>query len=140
TSSAYLITNVQPAITGNYQVIVSNVLNSATSSVAVLAIANSVHFYSSNLAVLRIGNGAQTLTANGNSMSLDQFTANGTYISTIAIPDTGTNATITLGPNVVASPSSATGTTLSRSLDGRQLVVAAYNTAVGFGSALNTSS
>jgi hypothetical protein len=111
--------------------------------VATLAIANSLHFYGSNVAVLRVGNGAQALTANGNSIFLDQFTTNGTFVSTLAIPDTGTNATITLGPPIVnLSPTSTSvsGTTLSRSLDGQQLVVAAYNTSVGFNSGLHTAS
>jgi hypothetical protein len=140
-TSAYVISNVQPALTGNYLVIVSNFLNSVTSSVAALSIANSLHFYSSNLAVLRVGDGAQSLTANGNSMFLDQFAANGSYVSTLKIPDTGTNATITMGPTVVpvGATTSVTGSGMSRSLDGRQLVIAAYNTAVGFGSPLNNS-
>jgi hypothetical protein len=141
TSSAYNIVNVQPALTGNYRVIVSNFLNSATSSVAVLSIASSLHVYSSNLAVLRIGDGAQSLTVNGNSMFIDQFAPNGSCVSTLKIPDAGTNATITMGPTIVpvGATTSVTGSGMSRSLDGRQLVIAAYNTAVGFGSPLNNA-
>jgi len=140
TAAAYAIANLQAAATGNYRVIVSNVLNSVTSSVAVVAITTTPHFYQTNLILIRVGDGAQALTANGNSMSMDQFSGAGAYINSINLPDNGPSAIITMGPNVTITPNSATGTTLSRSADGRKLVVAGYNTAVGFGLALQNSS
>jgi hypothetical protein len=87
-----------------------------------------LRLYDTNVVVIRVGNGAQALTANGNSMFLDQFTPNGSYVSTLNIPDNGPSALITMGPNSVPSPSSVTGTGLSRSADGRFMVIAGYNT------------
>jgi hypothetical protein len=139
TSRAYTITNVQPSDLGGYSVVVSNSLTVVTSSTASLTIVADLHLYATNLSIIRVGNGDQTLTDKGNSMFLDQFTPNGTYLSTLNIPDSGTNALITLGPTQVPSPASVTGTTMSRSADGRFLVVAGYNTAVGFGGQLNTT-
>ncbi|MEO5802309.1 MAG: immunoglobulin domain-containing protein [Verrucomicrobiota bacterium] len=138
-SAAYILTNVQPPVTGNYRVIVSNFLNSVTSSVAVVAIANNLNLHSSNIVVIRVGDGAQTLTANGNSMFLDQFAGNGSYVSTLNIPDAGASAMITLGPNQVPTPSSVTGSGLTRSADGRFLVLAGYNTNIGYNATLNTA-
>lgn len=140
TTFAYTLTAAQIENAGEYSVIVSNSVNSVTSSVATLTMSGQVGLSHANVVVLRVGDGAQLLTANGNSISLDQFAPSGTYRNSLALPDTGGSALVTLGVNSVPSPSSVTGTTMSRSADGRFLVIAGYNTAVGYSAALNTAS
>jgi hypothetical protein len=137
---AYTVTNAQIANEGGYSVVVSGPINAVTSSVAALTITANASLTVNNVAVIRVGDGAQSLTANGNSMAIDVFAGSGSYVSTVNIPDTGANAMITMGPNLVPTPSSVTGTTMSRSADGRFLVVAGYNTEVGYGTTLNTAS
>jgi hypothetical protein len=140
TSASYALANVQSSFAANYSVVVTSVLNSVTSTPAVLTVSATVlGLFDTNLVVIRVGNGAQALTANGNSMFLDQFTGNGVYLNTLNIPDDGSTALITMGPNAVPSPSSVTGTGLSRSADGRFLVVAGYNTNLTYGAALHNA-
>ena len=128
TSYAYILTNVQPPVTGNYRVIVSNALNSETSSVATVSIIPSVRLASTNFVAIRVGDGAQLLTTHGNSMFLDQFGPDGSYASTLNIPDNGPAGILAIGPTVTVTPSSVTGNGLSRSANGRFLVFGGYNT------------
>lgn len=78
-------------------------------------------FYPTNLAVMTLGNNSQSLTTQGNTMNLLQYTPSGTLVSSTAIPDSGTNALICGG-------SSVTEGYLSLSADGRYLVWSGYNT------------
>ncbi|HET7625155.1 MAG TPA: lamin tail domain-containing protein [Verrucomicrobiae bacterium] len=76
-------------------------------------------FAPGNLAVLRVGNGLQSLSGNGNSVFIDQFTTNGTLVSSSEIPDNETNA-------LIISGSASSEGALTRSADGRLLVLAGY--------------
>ena len=59
--------------------------------------------YSSNLIVARVGDGAQALSgATGNTLYLDQYTTNGTYVDTIQIPDEGLGQPYGTGSSVSA--------------------------------------
>jgi len=141
TAAAYVIPNAQAGDAGNYRVIVTNSFSAATSSVAVLSVSNALTLAETNLIVIRVGDGAQGLGLTGNSMALDQFDVNGTYVNTISIPDSGPSALVALGQenlNAVNS-GSTTGNGLSRSLDGRFMVIAGYNTNLNYGANLNTS-
>ena len=138
TTSTYSISSVQTIDAGTFSVVITNNLNSVTSAPAMLDVsATPFRLYNTNLVVLRIGNGAQALTVNGNSMALDQFTTSGSYLNTMNIPDTGGSAITAAGPNVFGS--SLTGTLLTRSSDQRLLVVGGYNTSLGYGSSLRDS-
>jgi hypothetical protein len=75
--------------------------------------------YDTNLIVVRVGDGTQTLSSSGNSVFLDQFTTNGAYVSTLALPDTGTSA-------VVLSGNSFVDGFLTRSADRRLVSLAVY--------------
>jgi hypothetical protein len=137
TSFAYSIASAQAADAGSYSVLVSNFLNTAASSSATLTIVLSLTLAQSNLFVIRLGDGAQALSLNGNSMYLDQFGANGSYISTLCVPETTPSGIIAIGqPNVQGTSGNITGSGLSRSADGRLLVLAGYNTSIGYGSSL----
>lgn len=140
TATSYVVTNAQAAVAGNYSVIVSNSFSSASSTVP-LNVSNSLTLAQINLVVIRVGDGAQTLGLNGNSMFLDQYAIDGTYINTITIPDSGTNAMTAIGMDNVngVNSGSTTGSVLTQSLDGRFMVIAGYCTNLTFGSNLNTS-
>jgi len=137
TNSYYTVPNVQLGMSGNFKVVVANIAGSATSSVAALGVVPSIHFYSTNLVIVRVGDGAQTPNYNGNSLFLDQITTNGTYLNTVCIPSNGASALIGIGPS--ESGTTLTGTALSLSEDGLELVLAGYNTPVPYTAALQVS-
>ncbi len=93
TSSALVLTNIQPSSAGTYRVAVGNAATAFQSYSATLTVINSpvLPLYSTNIIVARLGDGAQTLSgATGNTLYLDQYTPNGTYVSTVQVPDEGT--------------------------------------------------
>ena len=89
TGAVLVLTNIEPASAGPYEVVVGDgsgiyVSNAATLSVS----AGALPFYLTNLVVLRVGDGVQALSgATGNTLYLDQYTTNGTYVSSLQIPD-----------------------------------------------------
>ena len=139
-SSFYTVSNAQSGVAGNYQVIVTNSFSSITSSVAQL-IVNNLTVSQNNLMVIRVGDGAQALTLNGNSIYLDQYQTDGTYVNTVTIPDTGPTAMVDIGLDnqngVNSGPT--TGSCITRSLDGRFVVIAGYNTNLTYPTNLGTS-
>ncbi len=141
TAFAYVITNVQAAATGSYRVIVSSSGNSLTSSPAAVSLVSPLLFADTNVVVIRVGDGAQAESANGNTMFLDQFAKDGTYLSTLAVPNSGAYAMVGIGPNVVTvgANSSITGNSLSRSADGLHLSFAGYATNLTYGAPLQNS-
>ncbi len=89
TSSSLVLTNIQTADSGLYEV---SVVDSSgiyvTNSVALNVSTTPFPLYPTNLVVLRVGDGAQILSgATGNTIYLDQYTTNGTYVSSIQVPD-----------------------------------------------------
>ena len=78
-------------------------------------------FTAGNLAVLRLGDGTQTLTNSGNSLFLDQYTTNGSLMTSATIPDAGTSALLLSG-----TAGSEGG--MSRSLDRTVLTFIGYHT------------
>ena len=122
TASTLVVTNAQPGVAGNYRVVVSNSFGSPqTSSVAALTISNTLTLSTNNLLVIRVGDGTQNLSLNGNSMFVDQYDTNGNYINTVTVPDTGTNAMITAGQDnqTGVNAGATTGSCISQSLDGK---------------------
>jgi CotH kinase protein/Concanavalin A-like lectin/glucanases superfamily/Lamin Tail Domain len=89
-------------------------------------------FTAGNLAVLRIGNGTESLGSSGNSVFIDQFTTNGTLAGSIAIPDNATNA-------LVISGSASSEGALTRSPDGRLLVIGGYQISLTNAALLSSS-
>jgi hypothetical protein len=85
-----------------------------------------------NLVVLRAGNGVETPSSHGNSIFIDQFTTNGTLVSTIAIPNNDTNS-------LLISGSATSEGALTRSADGRLLLFAGYRIALSNAAALPMS-
>lgn len=140
-SSAYTITNAAAVNAGLYSVIVSDSFSSATSAPVNLSVSNFVSLEETNLVVIRVGNGAQIQSLNGNSIFLDQFTAGGQYVNTVNIPDGGSTGIIAVGVDNAngVNSGSTTGSSLTRSLDGRFLVIAGYATNLAYGANLANS-
>jgi hypothetical protein len=107
---------------GNSPLILQNGSGSVVSSNSYAAY-SAQQFLPGNLAVLRVGSGTQSLTSHGNSVFVDQFSTNGSFLNSIAIPDNATNALIISG-----SATSEGG--LTRSADGRLLLLAGYHIAL----------
>jgi hypothetical protein len=93
---------------------------------------SSSQFAAGNLAVLRIGDGVETLGSSGDSIFIDQFTTNGTLAGSLAIPDNDTNA-------LLVSGSATSEGALTRSADGRLLVIGGYNIPLTNAAALTLS-
>ncbi|EEF57792.1 Immunoglobulin I-set domain protein [Pedosphaera parvula Ellin514] len=108
TGSSLVLTNIQTTNSGEYEVTVGDssgtyVINSVTLSVSAMAIP----LYFSNLVVLRVGDGVQELSGStGNTIYLDQYTTNGTYVSSLQIPDESEGANYGAGSSasVYGSP------------------------------------
>lgn len=84
-------------------------------------------FTPGNLVVERLGNGSQTLTANGNTIFFDEYTTSGSHVQAISIPDStnGTNA----GPTpMVESGTGGTTGSISLTPDGQTLCFPGYAT------------
>jgi hypothetical protein len=92
TSNFLVLTNIQAPNAGTYHVVVTDASGSTQSSNVTLNVlpAGALQLYSANLILARVGDGVQPLSgATGNTLYLDQYTTNGTYIDTIQVPDEG---------------------------------------------------
>ena len=94
TSSALNLTNIQLSSAGTYSVTISNAAGTGPSASATLNVsANYMRLSAGNLVVTRIGDGAQSLNnSTGNTLYLDQFQPDGTYVNTIMVPDQPTSS------------------------------------------------
>ena len=108
---------------GNSPLILENATGALVSKNSYAGNTASAPFTAGNLAVLRIGDGTESLASSGNSLFIDQFTTNGTLAGSIAIPDNATNA-------LIVSGSASSEGALTRSADGRLLVIGGYNIAL----------
>jgi hypothetical protein len=89
-----------------------------------------------NLVVDRIGNGSAALSSAAAPVFLDESTASGSFVQSLALP-TATGA----GVNALTDSGSATSDGyISRSVDGRSVVVPGYIAAPGTAGVANTSS
>ena len=84
-------------------------------------------FNAGNIVVYRVGTGAAALSSAATAVFLDEFTGSGTLVQTIALPtaDSGANQILT------ASGTATSEGMLTRSTDGRYLVLTGYDAAVG---------
>jgi hypothetical protein len=117
---------------GNSPLILENAKGALVSQNVYAGNLSASPFTAGNLAVLRIGDGAESLGSSGNSVFIDQFTTNGTLAGSIAIPDNATNA-------LLVSGSASSEGALTRSADGRLLVIGGYNIALTNAALLSSS-
>ena len=90
----------------------------------VSAYAQAPAFTPGNLAVLRLGNGTETLSSSGNTVYIDQYSTNGFFLTSVALPNNANTAILLSG---VASSEGG----LTRSLDRTVLTIAGYRTNLG---------
>jgi predicted extracellular nuclease len=93
-------------------------------------------FSSGNLVVYRVGTGSASLTNASTAVFLDEYTAAGVLVQSIAMPtaDGGSNQTLT------ASGTATSEGLLTRSVDGQYLTVTGYDVAPGTASVAATTS
>jgi hypothetical protein len=131
TSAAYVLANVQPSYSAIYSVDVTTAAGTASGSGVLTVVTGNLVLYETNLVVLRLGDGAQTPATSGNSLFLDQYTTSGAYVNSTTLPDTGANP-------IVGNPNSTTSGALTRSLNGKLLCFAGYDTnTANFGSGVS---
>jgi hypothetical protein len=104
---------------GNSPLILQNDSGGLVSKNIFAGSSSSNQFVAGNLAVLRVGDGVETLGSQGNPIFIDQITTNGTLVGSLAIPDNDTNA-------LIVSGSASSEGALTRSADGRLLLLAGY--------------
>jgi hypothetical protein len=138
TTAGYALAAAQASDAGLYSVIVSNSFSAATGGPVALTVTGSLQLYETNLVVIRVGEGNLGLSVNGSPLSLDQFTPGGSYVNTVAIPNDGPSGLVAIGWDNIngVNSGSTTGSCLTRSRDGRFLVVAGYHTNLNYGASL----
>lgn len=94
---------------------------------AALAQTSPTPFTAGNYVVLRVGDGTATLTSAATATFLLEYTPTGTLVQTVALPTADASPNLAL---TETGTSSADGF-LTRSADGRYLVVPGYNAAAG---------
>src|SRR5947209_8431028 len=82
-------------------------------------------FTPGNLVIYRVGDGTAALGSTGTVVFLDEYTAAGVLVQSVQMPTTGTSG------RLVASGTATTEGFLTRSQDGRYLVVPGYDAALG---------
>ncbi|RZK61047.1 MAG: hypothetical protein EOO59_06020, partial [Hymenobacter sp.] len=83
-------------------------------------------FTPGNVAVVRVGDGSAALTTAATAEFVDEYTLSGTKVQSIALP-TADNGTV----RAFTNSGTATSDNLTRSADGRYLLLAGYNAAPG---------
>lgn len=141
TSKALSLTNLQVSDAGTYSVTISNAVGVGPSANVTLNVsANLLPISSNNVIVMRVGDGAQSLNnSTGNTLYMDQFQTDGTYVNTIMVPDAPTLAFgsqsiagVNIGGNVMlsglgAGDDASYENMLTRSMNQQYLNFAAYN-------------
>jgi len=97
-----------------------------------LSYLNSQTLTSGNIVVLRVGDSSATLANTGNTLALDQFTTAGTYVNSVIIPKTGSNA-------VCLSGTATSEGSLSLAGNRSSVVFFAYRTAAPFTSSISAT-
>ncbi|MGZ4972444.1 MAG: beta strand repeat-containing protein [Limisphaerales bacterium] len=142
TGSTLALNNIQSIDAGTYMVTINNPNGQATSTATLTVTPGLQQLAQTNVVVVRLGDGAQPLSsATGNTIYLDQYSPNGTYVNTIMLPDTLPSALIAAG----GSPDALTESFMTMSHNGSFLNIGGFNVAqpytgtgsVGFGSGNN---
>ncbi len=93
-------------------------------------------FTGGNIVVYRVGTGAAALSGAATEVFLDEYSSSGTLAQSIALPTTVNGANVALTASGTATSEGA----LTRSADGRYLLLTGYDAAVGTASVAGTSS
>ncbi|MDB6123977.1 MAG: large protein [Pedosphaera sp.] len=132
TAASYTLASAQLANAGNYSVLITDSTTATTSASTSLTVSTALlHLFPTNLVVLRAGDGVAALATTGNSLFLDQLTTNGTYVSTVTIPDSGTSSLV--GFNSLSDHY------LNSAGNNRAVLFGGFNVTKPFGSSLGAS-
>jgi hypothetical protein len=127
------LTNVDPRTLGAGELAAVDLGITPAQAVALQQVAyqqvaapNTIAFTPGNVAVVRVGDGSATLTSAATAEYVDEYTLTGTRVQSIALP-TANNG------NVLAFTNSGTATSdnITRSADGRYLLLTGYNAVPG---------
>lgn len=91
-------------------------------------------FNPNNIVVCRVGDGAASLSANAAQVFLDEYTTTGTLVRSVAVPSTTAGARLTVTGN------STTECEITRSADGRYIIIPGYDAAPGAASPASATS
>ena len=95
--------------------------------------AGAAAFGAGNLLVCRVGDGAAGLVNTGAAVFLDEYTPSGTLVQSIAMPTTVSGA----NRRLIASGTATSECALSLSADGRYVLLAGYDAALGGATSLS---
>ncbi len=97
--------------------------------------ADAANFTNGNVVVYRVGTGSGALSANSAAVFLDEYSPTGTLVQSVAMPtiDSGSNQTLT------ATGNNITEGLITRSVDGRFLVLGGYDAATGTANVATTN-
>lgn len=98
--------------------------------------ANAAPFMAGDLVIYRVGTVTGSLTSAATQVFLDEYTSSGSLVQSIAMPTAVSGANLQL----TASGTATSEGELTRSSDGRYLVLTGYNAAVGTASVGSSSS
>ena len=123
-SSVLALANIQIGDSGTYEVTVHNSNGQIPSSATLTVTAGYQQLYPTNIVAVRLSDGAQGLNANsGNTIYLDQFAPDGTYVNTIMLPDTSPNALVASG----GAPEALYESVMTMSQNGGFLNIGGFN-------------
>src|ERR1043165_7037792 len=96
-------------------------------SVPFIPAANAASFTSGNVVVYRCGDGAAGLSSNATAVFLDEYTPAGALVQSIALPTSASGA----NKRLTSSGTATSEGFLSRSVDGRYIILSGYEAAPG---------
>ena len=138
----YQMTNVDPRTLGAAEQAAVDLGITPADAVALQLIAyqqvaapsTATAFTPGNVAVVRVGDGAATLTTAATAEFVDEYTLGGTLVRSIAMP-TADNGTV----RAFTNSGTATSDNITRSADGRYLLLTGYNAAPGTAGIVTTT-
>jgi hypothetical protein len=130
----YQLTNVDPRTLGATEQAAADLGITPAQAVALQQVAyqqvssptNATAFTPGNVAVVRVGDGSATLTTAATPEFVDEYTLSGALVRSIALP-TADNGTV----RAFTNSGTATSDNITRTVDGRYLLLTGYNAAPG---------
>lgn len=130
----YQLTNVDPRTLGGTEQAAAALGITPAQAIALQQVAyqqvslptNATAFTPGNVAVVRVGDGTATLTTAATAEYVDEYTLGGTLVRSIPMP-TADNGTV----RAFTNSGTATSDNITRTVDGRYLLLTGYNAAPG---------
>ncbi|MEI7731508.1 MAG: DNRLRE domain-containing protein, partial [Verrucomicrobiota bacterium] len=108
-----------------------------TAWLAASVVATAAPFTAGNLVVERVGDGTGVLSGTATNVFLDEYTSAGSLVQSIALPTTPGTAPATYP--LVDSGSATSAGMITRSTDGRFIIIPGYGTNIGFASVVSAA-